>query len=422
MTLIDRARKYVALMPAAVSGGGGHNATFAVACVLVKGFDLSVDEARAVMGEYNARCDPPWHEKDLEHKLTQAERVADAQPRGYLKGAGYEERGSVSGMVTRARPLPVEKPEYKPEVLREFAGELAREVDLVWLANRSAVDPATVTQEGFLKALYRSGEKVLMFNECNREGMPITQGEAVWPDDAPLTRGKWGVWYLAQPVDGKAHVNPRGKTKTGEAKMSRRSEEAVLRFPYLVLESDEAPLREWLGALVQFPLCIEAIYTSGGRSVHALVRVDAANKKQWDEIKQSLMPGFHFMIKAGLDRGVLSAVRLSRLPGAVREGKAGVDEQGRVFYKRYEKPELQKLLYLAPGCDNKPICERRAVRDVVAGLIDRVGAFEGAEALDLESVTLKSLRRELRYYARVNHMVRRLAMDLEREIERSQAK
>jgi len=38
MTVYDRARAYVAQMDAAVSGAGGHDVTFRVACVLVEGF------------------------------------------------------------------------------------------------------------------------------------------------------------------------------------------------------------------------------------------------------------------------------------------------------------------------------------------------------------------------------------------------
>jgi len=132
-------------------------------------------------------------------------------------------------------------------------------------------DPAMVDTAGFLQALYRPGESVVCFDN------EYSQGCAVWPaDEAKLPRaGKNGCWYLAQPVDGQYHINPRSLDKDGNAKQSRRSEESVTSWRYLVIESDEAPLRLWLGALVKLPLRIAAIYTSGGRSVHALVRVDA---------------------------------------------------------------------------------------------------------------------------------------------------
>jgi len=77
----ERACSYVAAMPAAVSGQGGHNQTFAVACVLVQGFGLSAEEALPILREYNQRCQPPWSEKDLLHKLEGAEQ-AQPPPQG----------------------------------------------------------------------------------------------------------------------------------------------------------------------------------------------------------------------------------------------------------------------------------------------------------------------------------------------------
>lgn len=79
-----RARAYIAKMPAAVEGQGGDQQTFVVACRLVIGFALPVEEALPLLLEYNQRCQPPWNEKDLVHKL----RMADNLPglRGELLG------------------------------------------------------------------------------------------------------------------------------------------------------------------------------------------------------------------------------------------------------------------------------------------------------------------------------------------------
>ena len=59
VTILERASRYIARMDAAVSGGGGHDATFAVACALVHGFSLGESEAMSLMQEYNLRCAPP---------------------------------------------------------------------------------------------------------------------------------------------------------------------------------------------------------------------------------------------------------------------------------------------------------------------------------------------------------------------------
>lgn len=77
-----RIRAYLAQIPGAVSGDSGHDRTFYVACVLILGFGLAIDEAWPFFREWNRRCVPPWTDEDLEHKLVDA----DAQPgeRGYL--------------------------------------------------------------------------------------------------------------------------------------------------------------------------------------------------------------------------------------------------------------------------------------------------------------------------------------------------
>lgn len=71
MQAINRARAYVAKMPAAVSGNGGHAQTFAVACSLAR-FGLGEEGILALLREYNQQCQPPWTERELRHKARSA--------------------------------------------------------------------------------------------------------------------------------------------------------------------------------------------------------------------------------------------------------------------------------------------------------------------------------------------------------------
>lgn len=75
-----RARAYVDKMPPAISGSGGHAATFAVARKLVQDFRLGAGDAWGILCEYNRRCEPPWSEKDLRHKLEDALRAHTSNP------------------------------------------------------------------------------------------------------------------------------------------------------------------------------------------------------------------------------------------------------------------------------------------------------------------------------------------------------
>ena len=97
------------------------------------------------------------------------------------------------------------------------------------------------------------------------------------------------------------------------------------------------------------PLPISAIYTSGGRSIHALVRVDAASKPQWDALRDRISP---LVTKLGADPAAMTAVRLTRLPGALRFGKTARDGT----FEAFERPQQQKLLYLNPRPECRPIC------------------------------------------------------------------
>ncbi|MEI8376804.1 MAG: hypothetical protein WCJ35_28650, partial [Planctomycetota bacterium] len=79
---IARASSYVATMPGAISGQGGHNATLTVACRLVEGFSLSFSDAMPIMQSWNTTCTPQWGEKDLVHKIEDA--IGKIERPGYL--------------------------------------------------------------------------------------------------------------------------------------------------------------------------------------------------------------------------------------------------------------------------------------------------------------------------------------------------
>ncbi len=86
----DRVRKYLATIPPAVDGSGGHDQTYYVACRLVLGFGLTPDQAWPFMVEYSDRCKPPWSEREIRHKLEDANK--EGGERGFLvSGDGRNE-------------------------------------------------------------------------------------------------------------------------------------------------------------------------------------------------------------------------------------------------------------------------------------------------------------------------------------------
>lgn len=386
LSLYERAQRYLAKMEAPRRSKedpqDSHAVVFQAACALIQGFGFSVSQAAPLLAEYCTRSDEPWTARELEHKLEGAEKAfAGDRGLGYLAkgmsftpGAEYREIHKIE--------LP-KKPEFCNDSLNRFAGEWAGKIDLLWLAARSEEDPCVVTSKRFLELLYRQSqtslfsvygdahkrEKVLIFTDNK------SQGDAIWPDDPIPTRGPHGVWFLAQPVDGNYHPNPR------QGSMSRRSEEAVTSWRYFVIESDEANVKLWLAAIVQFPLRISAIYSSGGRSVHALVRIDARTKGEWDAEREAMKRA---LVILGADPGAMTAVRLTRLPGCWRHRS------------------LQKLLYINSQPPMRPICELAPRRDVLEPWLK----WASLGIADSDESNGEALTSALHYYAPVSDACR----------------
>jgi hypothetical protein len=86
-TIIDsvrRARRFLRSVEPAVAGQHGDLRTFRVCCRVVRGFDLSDDEAMSVLDEWNARCAPPWSERELLEKVHNARRYGHEPIGGLL--------------------------------------------------------------------------------------------------------------------------------------------------------------------------------------------------------------------------------------------------------------------------------------------------------------------------------------------------
>ena len=373
--LLERARKYVSRMDAAVSGSGGHTATFKVSVALIHGFALAWAEAWALLIEYNERCQPRWSLKELEHKLKQAQGGVHKHPRGHLLGDRVDSKGRSERAEAAAESGPVVSVEdgrnwrpYDPAALR--GEQRPVKIGARWLAQRSPVDVAGVSPGGFLEQVLMTGERAIVFVNERSQGQFIfwkcedmekrgwyelgeKRGERAkrvgGVDETPkrIVSARCGVWWLCQPVDGLWHPNG--------GKFSRRSASAVTSWRTLVIESDEDGIEEaWLNLLVQLPLRMMAMYTSGGRSVHALVRVDMASKANWDLLRDWMKP---VLTRLGADKGVFSAVRLTRLPGCLRQGR---EKEGQ--YERYPEPRMQKLLFLNPLADWAPVLSLPVIR------------------------------------------------------------
>lgn len=88
MIACDRARAYLNKLPGAISGQGGHAATFHAACRLVE-FGLDEESALVLLTKWNVtHCRPPWPESQLRHKLADAFRTTNPRREFAQRTAG----------------------------------------------------------------------------------------------------------------------------------------------------------------------------------------------------------------------------------------------------------------------------------------------------------------------------------------------
>lgn len=127
------------------------------------------------------------------------------------------------------------------------------------------------------------------------------------PDDLGATIGDWkeecGAWIRFNPVDGGGVKN-----------------ENITRFTYALVESDDMPISEQDAIYRKLELPIATLTHSAGKSLHAIVRVDAEN---YEEYRKRVDFLYDFLEKNGLkvDKQNRNPSRLSRMPGVTRNGQ-----------------------------------------------------------------------------------------------------
>ncbi len=274
------------------------------------GYDVSVWDAWSVRdaGRYHAgECEKKWRSfNGSEHPVTAGTIVKLALDNGYQpqkrsaggSALGWDDYIGEAYVVTspnQAQALPVREPDN-------------------W-------DPAAQITR-YLETLFDSGENVGYVTECwqNNDGKYLptagswdrTAGQliselarcggdigAVFGDANP----ECGAWIRFNPLDGKGGKN-----------------ENVTDFRYALVESDALPIEQQNGILQELQLPIACLVYSGGKSLHAIVRVEAGS---YDEYRKRVEFLYNVCDKNGLkvDRQNKNPSRLSRMPGVTRKGK-----------------------------------------------------------------------------------------------------
>lgn len=138
-----------------------------------------------------------------------------------------------------------------------------------------------------------AGQLIQELNHCNGDI------GAVLGDYNPLA----GAWIRFNPLDGYGCKNDN-----------------VAEYRYALVESDDMELDKQNAIIRELELPVACLIHSGKKSIHAIVRVDAAN---YDEYRKRVDYLYNVCQKNGIkvDTQNRNPSRLSRMPGVMRNGK-----------------------------------------------------------------------------------------------------
>ena len=280
MTPHQRAALWLSKVPPAVSGQSGHSATYTAAVGLVHGFQLSEGDAIGLLSSWNQYCQPPWTDRELIHKIREAASKSHSKPAGHLLQ---------SGSSPSTAPFDITKVSFKrpsPPV---------------------APDPQASEFKRFMQAAFAPTE-VVCICDAVEEGRPVSAGSFIpieeWiarfddPASRILSPEREGIFVRINPFKPNLYSG---------------SDNDISAYRHVLVEFDDKPKPEQEKLFRDSGLPITVLIDSGGKSIHAWVRVDAPSRKEWDarrDLIYSLIPG--------VDAKNKNPSRYSRLPGAWR--------------------------------------------------------------------------------------------------------
>jgi hypothetical protein len=331
----QRIQLYVDRTDIAISGQEGSKRTMAVARTLYTGFDLSEAETVSWLTKFSARCQPPWSEKEILHKVKSVVNGKTDRKRGWMLEANQNSSNNGHIEYEKKAREPA-RADYTQAMECHLGKFRCTEADLY---DASPIKPSEdFTEDAFqlLENLYVPDDCInCVFNykintraDGRQKADPIDSGKT-WTRDQAIRSWRMeglpcsdaGCWIRINPVDGGI------------------SDDHVTSFRHMLIEFDKIPVDLQIAFFARFHAPICAILTSGGSSVHAWLKVDCSSR---DEFVNLFLGIEQRLIRFGLDTQNKNPSRLSRLVGVTRKILAA--EDGR-----------QRLLFLNPNPEIRPI-------------------------------------------------------------------
>ena len=215
---------------------------------------------------------------------------------------GWLRSGRTAADVSAVSPIPMPAPEEETALVIEHLYLPGEQINIVLRSKRNAKGK-----------LVPDGKGVTHVQEYYLLCLP---NSPIRPDPPEA-----GAWLRTNPVDGRGISNPN-----------------VTAYRYLLLESDSLLIEHQLALFANMPN-VAMIVSSGGRSLHCWLRLDAESADEFQENARAILSA---LAPYGIDQGNDNPSRLSRLPGVMRGDRR------------------QSLIYLDPAPTEQTIAEKLA--------------------------------------------------------------
>lgn len=272
-----------------------------------EGYPVSVWEAwsRRDAGRYHAQeCEKKWRSfQGNASPVTAGTIVRMALDRGWKPSYGgheldWDDEISAEDYVVVDKNW-IERKEVREPVEWNPAEQLIKYLEILFEASERV---------GYVTRTYERDGRFLPSKGCwDRTAGQLIQQLSKCGDDIGSVLGdynpKAGAWIRFNPLDGKDCKN-----------------ENVTEFKYTLVESDTMEIEKQNAIIRELELPVACLVHSGGKSLHAVVRVDASDCKEFRKRVDYL---YKVCEKNGLkvDRQNGNPSRLSRMPGVTRNGK-----------------------------------------------------------------------------------------------------
>lgn len=249
----------------------------------------------------------------------------------YRKWNTFNSSGVTGGTIYQIAVEQGWKPKETPEYTLDWNDEIGKDykfIDEAWLEKEDLKEPADELWDPvrdlmkYLEVLFDSTENVgYVTSTWQKEDgsfMPTsgnydrTAGRLIEElskcnGDIGSVIGDYkeeaGAWIRFNPLDGKGVKN-----------------ENVTDYRYALVESDTQELSKQNAIIRELELPVACLVSSGGKSIHAIVKVDAKN---YDEYRKRVDYIYSICKRNGLniDSQNRNPSRLSRMPGIIRNGR-----------------------------------------------------------------------------------------------------